>query len=648
MFWVSLMLVFAQVAHAFDACVAHLEPASSLAMKVSVPCSAGHNCELCASIPCEDICGAVSDLATRAPSSVSLIAPPLILVDAPFIASPIPAPETSVVALCNEYNSDVPPLRSQYLAPQLSVVARLLSRFNLALALANVRFRASAKTEILDSKPKKENPLSPRFLAPSVLFAAFYCAIPASAQTAATSPDSSVAVPENQTPVALDELIARALQLNPQTQIAAAQTEAARARANSARAQIGPTLQLVPAIGGDDNSREESILLSQPIDLFGQRRANRAVADAQLRGVLSQRDVSTRALIIAVKTAAAELFAAQEAQSLGEVQLDIATQFRDAAARRAQLGEVPAVQAQRAQLELDRAAIELDAARAQNALRRVKLNQLIGAPPQAPLVVSLPEVSVAFGLAGFASFSDLAPSASSSSPANTNLASPTVPDSAQVGADLIATRAALLPNALQRPDILSVQSVVDVARAQANAIAAQRRPQLEIQARRGGVFRSAETSLRAVLTIPLFDLGESRNQQRAAQFEAQAGEKQLELLRSQVAAQLESALISLDQSRSLVARYRDSIVPQTLDLLRKTQIGYAAGASTYLEVLEAQRAAKQVQTEYLQALAGVRTGEADLESALGTDYILPAGAVNNPDSLDAPPGVVAAGTVPSE
>ena len=485
--------------------------------------------------------------------------------------------------------------------------------------------------------------MSPRFFAQSVLLAAFYCAIPAVAQTAATSPATSVALPENQAAIALDELIARALQLNPQTQIAAANYEAARARSNAARAQIGPTLQFVPAIGGDADSREESILLSQPIDLFGQRRASRAVSDAQLRGALSQRDGATRALVIAVKNAAAQLFAAQEAQSLGETQLDIARQFRDAAARRAQLGEVPAVQAQRAQLELDRAAIELDAARAGREIRRVRLNQLIGAPPQSPLVVSLPEVSAAVGLTGLTSVSNSAFSAASSA----NLTAPIVPDSAQVGAELIATRAALLPGALLRPDIVSAQSVVDVARAQANAIAAQRRPQLEIQVRRGGVFRSAETSLRAVLTIPLFDLGDNRNQQRAAEFEAQAGEKQLELLRSQVAAQLESALISLDQSQKLVARYRDSIVPQTLDLLRKTQIGYAAGASTYLEVLEAQRAARQVQTEYLQALAGVRSGEADLESALGTVYVVPTGNVNNPDSLKAPPDVAAVGTVPN-
>ena len=486
--------------------------------------------------------------------------------------------------------------------------------------------------------------MSPRFSAQSVLIAAFCCALPASAQTAATPPATSLASPE--TPVALDDLIARALQFNPQPQIAAAKLEAARARQSSARAQVGPTLQLVPGLGGNAQSRDESILLSQPIDLFGQRRAARAVTDAQLRGAVAARDGAARALIIAVKSAAAELFAAQEAQSLGETQLEIATQFRAAAARRAELGEVPAVQSQRAQLELDRAAIELDAARAQLSMRRIRLNQLIGAPPQAPLVVALPEISFNAPAAESMSASNRELSAAPKLENRAVAAPETVPASSQVGADLVATRAALLPGALQRPDILSAQSAIDVSRAQANAIAASRRPQLEIQARRGGVFRSAETSLRAVFTVPLFDLGENRNQQRAAQLEAQASEKQLELLRSQVAAQLESALISLSQSRALAARYRDALVPLALDLLRKTQIGYAEGASTYLEVLEAQRATKQIQTEYLQTLAGVRAGEADLESALGTDALLPVNALKNPDSMDAPPGVAALGTVP--
>lgn len=454
--------------------------------------------------------------------------------------------------------------------------------------------------------------------------------------------------------IALDDLIARALESNPQPQIAAANYEAARARAQSARATLGPTLQIVPGVFGDINSRNEEIILSQPIDLFGQRRANRAVFDAQVRRAEAEKNLATRSLVVSVKNAAADLFAAQEAESLGQTQLEIATAFRDAAARRAQLGDVPPVQTQRAQLELDSAAIELDSARAARLSRRALLNQLIGQKPEAPLRVALPE-SGAFGAFSAATSANGVPSVGAD--ANPPIASigPTiqplspstiVPASSQVGSDLVASRASLLPQALQRPDILASQASLDAARAQVTAIARTRRPQLEIQARRGGVFDSSPVSLRAVLTVPLFDFGAIKGQQRAAQFEAQAQEKQIDLLRSQVAAQVESALINLSQNRALVARYRESLVPQTLDLLRKTQIGYAQGASTYLEVLEAQRATRQIQTEYLQALVGVRSGEASLESALGANYTDALGALNNPNSLQAPPDVAAPGTVP--
>ena len=515
--------------------------------------------------------------------------------------------------------------------------------------------------------------MSPRIFTLALLFVAAACA---GAQQAIV-PDAAPAAPSNPTvsepAVALDDLITRALANNPQPQIAAANYEAARARAQSARASLGPVLQIVPGIGGNTNSRNEEIILSQPIDLFGQRRANRAVFDAQVRRAEAERDLATRSLVVSVKNAAADLFAAQEAESLGQTQLDIAGQFRDAAARRAQLGDVPPVQTQRAQLELDRAAIELDGARAARLSRRALLNQLIGQKPETPLRVALPDIrvqqfgglpSAAFGASavglsnpGLASAGATANVPSVAPNANPPVSpplpvlgalpqTPIVGSSSQVGSDLVASRASLLPGALQRPDVVAAQSSAESARAQVEAIARQRRPLLELQARRGGVFDSSPVSLRAVLTVPLFDLGANRNQQRAAEFEAQAQEKTVELLRSQVAAQVESALVTLQRNRALVTRYRESLVPQTLDLLRKTQLGYAQGASTYLEVLEAQRATRQIQTEYLQALVGVRGGEAALESALGSTYTGTLGTLANPDNLNAPPGVAAPGTVP--
>jgi cobalt-zinc-cadmium efflux system outer membrane protein len=454
--------------------------------------------------------------------------------------------------------------------------------------------------------------------------------------------------------VALDELIRRALANNPQLPIAREGVEAARQRVGAVRALGNPVLQVVPGFVGSDEARDEEIILSQPLDLFGKRRARGNVAEAQMRAAQAQSTLTERSLVVAVKNAAADLFAAQEAESLGQVQVEVAELFRDAAERRAELGDVPPVQVQRAELELLRVRNELTTAQAERLARRAALNQLVGQAPEAPLRVALP---IATGLADVLRLrpAPFRVGGAQSTPAVTNSVESDIPApqtpligaSSQVGSDLIGLREQLLPGALQRPDIVGAQATLEARRAQVQVLRRERLPDIELQARRSSVFGSGSTALRAVVVVPLFDFGSNKGERRALEAEARAQEAQIALLRSQAATQVEQALIRLQQQQQTVERYRTGVVPQTLDLLRKTQIGYAQGASTYLEVLDAQRTLRQVQTEYLQALVGTRTSEAQLESALGAT--LPAGLtgdISNPQGASTPPGVAAPGTVP--
>ena len=481
--------------------------------------------------------------------------------------------------------------------------------------------------------------------------------------------------------VSLEELIQLALRNNPQLPLARANLEAARERAAGARTLLNPTIQAVPRIVGDRTAADTEIIVSQPLDLFGRRRALSKVFAANVRGAQAQNTLAERGLVVAVKNAVADLFAAQEAENLGATQVEVAQLFRAAAARRAAVGDVPAVQVQRAALELARVQNELSAARAERLARRAALNQLVGRAPQAPLRVALPiaadfssslripavslppnasdlppigaDVLAAGGsLAGNVPRMALPAAPISPAPTATRttgaLDGSALPASSQIGADLIAQRAALLPGALARPDIVGAQATLEARQAQVNAISRQRLPEVELQVRRGSFFDGASgTALRAVITLPIFDFGGIGREKKAAQAEVRAGQAQLELLRAQATTQVEQALIRLQQQRQTVENYRLEIVPQTLDLLRKTQIGYAAGASTYLEVLDAQRTLRAVQTEYLQALVGTRTGEAALESALGAAP--PAalfGPILNPTGAAAPPGTAPPGAVP--
>ncbi len=454
--------------------------------------------------------------------------------------------------------------------------------------------------------------------------------------------------PETEPVIALDALIRLALENTPQLSIARANEEAARSRSGAARAFPTPILELTPGLGNRE-ARDEEVILAQPLDLFGLRRARGNVADAELRRAQSETSLTEREMIVGVKNAATALFAAQEAEKLGEVQTEVAQLFLDAATRKAELGDAPPVQTQRAELELLRVQTELDAAQAERLTRRAALNLLIGRAPEAPLRVELPISSALTDLLR-------ARPAATTTEAMQSTASPSAPaTTAQAGGDLLqpdlnVQGSTLLPRALAtRPDILGAQATLEAKQSQVIVIRRQRLPQIEIQARRSAFFgREGSYALRAVATVPIFDFGSNKNERRAAEAEVRAQQATIDLLQRRASTQVEQALIRVRGQRKTVERYRTGIVPLTVELLRKTQIGYVAGASTYLEVLEAQRALRQSQTEYLQALVGVRGSEADLESALGATPDDLMGEISNPSAPQTPEGVAAPGTVPEE
>lgn len=409
--------------------------------------------------------------------------------------------------------------------------------------------------------------------------------------------------------VPLDELIRLAQTNNPRSVIAREKLEASRQLAAASRAPQGPTLQLTPGLSGNREARDEEVILAQPLDLFGSRRARASIAGADLRRAQADNTWANRALVTEVKGAAVALFAAQETEALELAQVDIAQAFRDAASRRAELGDVPPIQVQRADLELLKLQNDLSNARAERQNRRAALNLLIGQDPATPLRVALPLDEAA---------SVPAQDLTTSNPSGPTESLPAQTLQTSGPAVSASTANAATSSELEtRPDILSAQAALDARQAEVNALGRARLPEVELQARRSSFFgHQGSYAVRAVITVPLFDLGILKGERRAALAQTRAQNASVELLRQQAAAQVENARSRLKHSRQNVTRYREQIVPITLDLLRKTQIGYAQGASTYLEVLDAQRSLRQVQSEYLQALVAVQIGENTLEAAL--------------------------------
>lgn len=98
--------------------------------------------------------------------------------------------------------------------------------------------------------------------------------LPAVPSHAQTPPPAPVVTPDvaPEPAITVDELVRRALANNPQIPIARQTEEVARERRNALRGLTNPLLQVVPGIG-NRQARDEEIILSQPLDVFGQRRA---------------------------------------------------------------------------------------------------------------------------------------------------------------------------------------------------------------------------------------------------------------------------------------------------------------------------------------------------------------------------------------
>ena len=133
------------------------------------------------------------------------------------------------------------------------------------------------------------------------------------------------------------------------------------------------------------------------------------------------------------------------------------------------------------------------------------------------------------------------------------------------------------------------------------------------------------TDLRAIrkgtfqfgLTLPLFDFGSIGNSVRKARQDVKAQEAQTTQVQQQVRADVETAFYNLTRSQGTVAAFQDGILPRSASLLQRIQQGYALGASTILDLIDAQNTYRSARNDYASALGDYRRALAQLERAIG-------------------------------
>ncbi|MDP1825019.1 MAG: TolC family protein [Archangium sp.] len=126
-----------------------------------------------------------------------------------------------------------------------------------------------------------------------------------------------------------------------------------------------------------------------------------------------------------------------------------------------------------------------------------------------------------------------------------------------------------------------------------------------------------------VLSLPLYDGGLRYGQQRERRALAQQAAAQLEAVQRQASAELRAALAQVTQADEALAAARDAATQagRTLDL---AQQAFRAGASTNLEVVDAERRSRDAETAVALAEDGSRQARLEVLASSGR-FPLPAG-----------------------
>lgn len=300
-------------------------------------------------------------------------------------------------------------------------------------------------------------------------------------------------------------------------------------------------------LGGVD----DDLVLVQPIDIFGNISALRAIGDAgveraeaDLQRVLS--DLQNQVIEQLSEAAAAK------ALSDSAVQLqELAQRLHDSIKILVEEGKLPGVHLSRVSIELERAHLNTDQRESELRASLQKLGGLLNLPAEQLSVSGFSDLKVEF-------------------------------------IDSIKLQS-------MRADLRLLAADVSLAQAEARVASLGGRPEMEIQGRQTS-WHSTERQcgIRIQLGIPLFDFGKVRAETSVARAQAEAAKKTLADATRIAQIELVVAQTELESAQKQVSRYA-GILESTRALVEKSRIGFTEKAVTLIELLEAARALREVE-----------------------------------------------------
>ncbi|WP_423600381.1 TolC family protein [Roseateles sp. MS654] len=377
-------------------------------------------------------------------------------------------------------------------------------------------------------------------------------------------------------PLTLSVAIERAMSAHPRLRAAVLDVEASDGAVQQAALPPNPSL----AFEQEDTRRDTrtvTVLLSQPLEVGGQRAARTALARQGREVARADLDALRAEVRADVVQAFFSALIAQERVSAATESLRIAGSGADMTARRVAAGKLSPIDETRARVALATARVELRQAEAERVAARHALALATGQEEAAFVTLDGGADSL-----------------------------PGLPDEADLARRLS-----------DAPTLRRSRLEVDRAQAAYELERARRFPDVTVSlgAKRSQELGRSQAVIGVSMPLPVFD----RNQgaQREALKRRQAAEAMAEAQAYRLRAEVLSAAVELRARVDEIDALRRDVLPGAREAHAAAMRGFELGKFGFLDVLDAQRTWLQARMQWLDALMKAHRANAELERRLG-------------------------------
>jgi outer membrane protein TolC len=399
----------------------------------------------------------------------------------------------------------------------------------------------------------------------------------------------SVALTQESKPLKLDDLIAEALQNNPQLRAAGNRAAAARTRVNQATSweppQLGVEFFQVPVQSFPNplkNNMETDYSLQQMIPFPGKLSAmgSAAVSNANMedQGLRALR----RKVVRQLKSAYYELYLAQRKIQINSENQGLMRRFVDIAQKHYEVGMGKQADILRAQTELSTLVNGGINLQKEKKVAESMINMILSRPTDQPLGF-VPEIEQDIPEWSFASLRTLALES--------------------------------------RPELKAMQSNISMNKSELGVAKREYYPDLMARVTYKDMATTSNDfwSVMVGFSIPLAPWSSGRYTSKVEENElnVRRAEDDQTTMQNMVLFELQDALVKVRTNQNLVLLYKNTVIPQAEQTLQSTVASYQTGKTEFLMVIDAYRMVLMAKLDYYMAVMNEMASQAQLEQAVG-------------------------------